>query len=42
MTVVVGEQAAMRRVWSAEATLADRDLAVARRCADEAFSTTTG
>jgi len=42
MTVVVGAQAAMRRVWSAEAALADGDLAVARRCADEAFSTTTG
>ena len=42
MTVVGGAQAAMRRIWSAEAALADGDLAVARGCADEAFSTTTG
>jgi hypothetical protein len=42
MTVVVGATAAVRRVWSAEAALADGDLAAARGRADEAVSTTTG
>jgi predicted ATPase/class 3 adenylate cyclase/DNA-binding CsgD family transcriptional regulator len=42
MTVVSGGAAAMQRVWNAEAALADRDLAAARRWADEAIATTTG
>jgi predicted ATPase/class 3 adenylate cyclase/DNA-binding CsgD family transcriptional regulator len=40
--VVGGGTAAMQRIWNAEAALADRDLAAARRWADEAVSTTTG
>jgi predicted ATPase/class 3 adenylate cyclase/DNA-binding CsgD family transcriptional regulator len=42
MTVVGGVLAALARIWNAEAALADRDLAAARRWADEAVSTTTG
>jgi DNA-binding CsgD family transcriptional regulator len=42
MIVVSGATAAVQRVWNAEAALADRDLAAARRWADEAVSTTTG
>ena len=37
-----GGSAALQRNWNAEAALADRDLAAARRWADEAVSTTTG
>ena len=37
-----GMAAQLRRAWNAEAALADRDLAAARRWADEAVSTTTG
>ena len=40
--VVGGGTAAAQRIWNAEAALADRDLAAARRWADEAVSTTTG
>jgi predicted ATPase/class 3 adenylate cyclase/DNA-binding CsgD family transcriptional regulator len=42
MIVVSGGTAAMQRIWNAEAALADRDLAAARRWADEAIATTTG
>ncbi|MGO9284697.1 MAG: ATP-binding protein, partial [Mycobacterium sp.] len=42
MIVLIGSTAAVQRVWNAEAALADRDLAAARRWADEAVSTTTG
>jgi DNA-binding CsgD family transcriptional regulator len=42
MNVVVGVAAPLQRIWNAEAALADEDLAVARRWADEAVSTTTG
>jgi predicted ATPase/class 3 adenylate cyclase/DNA-binding CsgD family transcriptional regulator len=42
MIVVSGGAAAAQRIWNAEAALADRDLATARRWADEAVSTTTG
>jgi predicted ATPase/class 3 adenylate cyclase/DNA-binding CsgD family transcriptional regulator len=42
MTVVSGGAAALQRIWNAEAALADRDLAAARRWADEAVATTTG
>ena len=34
--VVSGGAAAVQRIWNAEAALADRDLAAARRWADEA------
>ncbi len=37
-----GGAAALQRISNAEAALADRDLAAARRWADEAVSTTTG
>ncbi len=40
--VVSGGTPALQRIWNAEAALADRDLAPARRWADEAVSTTTG
>jgi predicted ATPase/class 3 adenylate cyclase/DNA-binding CsgD family transcriptional regulator len=40
--VVSGGTAAGQRVWNAEAALADRDLAAARRWADEAVATRTG
>jgi len=40
--VVSGGAPAVQRIWNAEAGLADRDLAAARRWADEAVSTTTG
>ena len=40
--VVSGGVAALHRRWNAEAALAERDLAAARRWADEAVSTTTG
>jgi predicted ATPase/class 3 adenylate cyclase/DNA-binding CsgD family transcriptional regulator len=40
--VVSGGTPALQRIWNAEAALADRDLAAARRWADEAVSTTTG
>jgi predicted ATPase/class 3 adenylate cyclase/DNA-binding CsgD family transcriptional regulator len=40
--VVSGGAAALQRIWNAEGALADRDLAAARRWADEAVSTTTG
>ncbi len=40
--VVSGGSAALQRIWNAEAALADRDLAAARRWVDEAVSTTTG
>jgi predicted ATPase/class 3 adenylate cyclase/DNA-binding NarL/FixJ family response regulator len=40
--IVSGGAAALRRIWNAEAALADRDLAAARRWADEAASTGTG
>jgi predicted ATPase/class 3 adenylate cyclase/DNA-binding CsgD family transcriptional regulator len=40
--VVSGGAAGLQRIWNAEAALADRDLAAARRWADEAASTTTG
>ena len=36
MIVVSGGAAAVQRIWNAEAALADRDLAAARRWADEA------
>ncbi len=39
--VVGGGTAALQRIWNAEVALADRDLAAARRWADEAVSTTT-
>ncbi len=39
---VSGGSAQAQRIWNAEAALADRDLAAARRWADEAVSTTTG
>ncbi len=39
---VTGGAGQVQRIWSAEAALADRDLAAARRWADEAVSTTTG
>jgi DNA-binding CsgD family transcriptional regulator len=42
ITVVSGGTAAVQRIWNAEAALADRDLAPARRWADEAVATTTG
>jgi DNA-binding CsgD family transcriptional regulator/tetratricopeptide (TPR) repeat protein len=42
MNVVIGAAAGLQRVWNAEAALADRDLAAARRWAEEAVSTTTG
>ena len=42
MIVVSGATAAVQRIFNAEAALADRDLAAARRWADEAVSTTTG
>jgi predicted ATPase/class 3 adenylate cyclase/DNA-binding CsgD family transcriptional regulator len=42
MTVVSGGTAAMQRLWNTEAALADRDLAAARRWADDAVTTTTG
>jgi predicted ATPase/class 3 adenylate cyclase/DNA-binding NarL/FixJ family response regulator len=42
MTVVSGGTAAVQRIWNAEAALADRDLAAARRWADEAVATRTG
>jgi predicted ATPase/class 3 adenylate cyclase/DNA-binding CsgD family transcriptional regulator len=40
--VVSGATAAGQRIWNAEGALADRDLAAARRWADEAVSTTSG
>ncbi|MFZ0713559.1 helix-turn-helix transcriptional regulator, partial [Mycobacterium sp.] len=40
--VVSGGTAALQRIWNAQGALADLDLADARRCADEAVSTTTG
>ena len=40
--VVSGGAAALRRIWNAEAALADRDLTAARRWAEEAVSTGTG
>jgi DNA-binding CsgD family transcriptional regulator len=40
--VVSGGVAAAQRGWNAEAALADRDLAAARRWADEEVSTSTG
>jgi DNA-binding CsgD family transcriptional regulator len=40
--VVSGGAAALRRIWNAEAALADQDLTAARRWADEAVSTGTG
>jgi DNA-binding CsgD family transcriptional regulator len=40
--VVTGGAATLQRIWNAEAALIDRDLAAARRWADEAASTTTG
>ncbi|MGB9307006.1 MAG: helix-turn-helix transcriptional regulator, partial [Mycobacterium sp.] len=40
--VVSGGSAALQRIWNAEAALTARDLAAARRWADEAASTTTG
>ncbi|HME15652.1 MAG TPA: LuxR C-terminal-related transcriptional regulator [Mycobacterium sp.] len=42
MTVLSGGTAAVQRIWNAEAALADRDLAAARRWADEAVATMTG
>jgi predicted ATPase/class 3 adenylate cyclase/DNA-binding CsgD family transcriptional regulator len=42
MTVLSGGTAAGQRIWNAEAALADRDLAAARRWADEAVATSTG
>jgi predicted ATPase/class 3 adenylate cyclase/DNA-binding CsgD family transcriptional regulator len=42
VTVLSGGTAAVQRIWNAEAALADRDLAAARRWADEAITTTTG
>jgi DNA-binding CsgD family transcriptional regulator len=40
--LVSGGAEQAQRIWNAEAALADRDLAAARRWADEAVSTTTG
>ena len=40
--LVSGGAEAAQRIWNAEAALADRDLAAARRWADEAVSTTAG
>jgi DNA-binding CsgD family transcriptional regulator len=40
--VVSGGAGALQRIWNTEAALADRDLAAARRWADEVVSTTTG
>jgi predicted ATPase/class 3 adenylate cyclase/DNA-binding CsgD family transcriptional regulator len=40
--VASGQAAGLQRIWNAEAALTDRDLAAARRWADEAASTTTG
>ena len=40
--VVSGGAAALRRIWNAEAALADQDLTAARRWANEAVSTGTG
>jgi DNA-binding CsgD family transcriptional regulator len=40
--VVSGGAAALQRIWNAEAALADRDLAAARRWADEAAAAMTG
>jgi DNA-binding CsgD family transcriptional regulator len=40
--VLGGGTAAAQRIWNADGALADRDLAAARRWADEAVSTTTG
>ena len=42
MTVFSGGMVSVQRIWNAEAALADGDLAMARRCADEAVSTSTG
>ncbi len=42
MTVVSGGTAAVQRIWNAQAALADRDLAAARRWADEAVATSSG
>jgi predicted ATPase/class 3 adenylate cyclase/DNA-binding CsgD family transcriptional regulator len=42
MIVVSGSVAAAQRIWNAEAALADRDLAAARRWTDETVSTSTG
>ena len=42
MTVVSGGTAAVQRIWNAEAALADRDLAAARRWADDAVTTSSG
>jgi predicted ATPase/class 3 adenylate cyclase/DNA-binding CsgD family transcriptional regulator len=42
MIVVSGGAAALQRIWNAEAALADRDLAAARRGADDAVAATTG
>ena len=42
VTVVSGGTAAVQRNWNAEAALADRDLAAARRWADEAVAITSG
>jgi predicted ATPase/class 3 adenylate cyclase/DNA-binding CsgD family transcriptional regulator len=42
MTVVGGATAAVRRLWNADAALADGDLITARNWADEAVSTTAG
>jgi predicted ATPase/class 3 adenylate cyclase/DNA-binding CsgD family transcriptional regulator len=42
MTVMTGGTAALQRIWNAEAALADRDLAAARRWADDAVSTKVG
>lgn len=42
MTLASGASAALQRIWNAEAALADRDLAAARRLAKEAVTATTG
>ncbi len=42
MTVVSGGTAAVQRIWNAEAALAERDLAAARRWADQAVTTASG
>ena len=42
MIVGTGAVAAAQRIWGAETALADRDLAAARRGADQAVSTTRG
>ena len=42
MFVMTGATAGMQRAWNADAALAERDLAAARRWADEAVSTATG